>query len=92
MAIEKTTFRHESLQSVKGVQDILKAITKGLAKGVLCFSDEEGDIRLTPKGLLNLKVSVRKEDNHHRLDIRISWQAKPQDSSSKSLHVGHGDK
>ena len=91
MAIEKTTFRHESLQSIKGTQDILKSIIKGFAKGVLSFSDEDGEIRLTPKGLLNLKVSVRKEDNHHRLDIRISWQANPQDSKNKSLHVSHGD-
>ncbi|RAR61460.1 amphi-Trp domain-containing protein [Onishia taeanensis] len=91
MDTEKTTFRHESLQSIKGLQEILKSITKGLAKGVLSFSDEEGEIHLTPKGLLNLKVTVRKEDSHHRLDIRISWQdARPQ--SKKQLQVGHDRK
>lgn len=43
---DKSLFRHESLQSIDGVQDILKAIIKGLGKGLLSFRDEDGEIRL----------------------------------------------
>lgn len=91
MSTEKNLFRHESLQSLKGAQEILKAITKGLAKGVLSFSDGDGEIRLAPRGLLNLKVTARKEDDYHRLDIRISWQANDGAARKSTLQVGHDE-
>ena len=91
MKTEKSLFRHESLQSLKGAQEILKAITKGLAKGVLSFSDDDGEIRLAPKGLINLKITARKEDDYHRLDIRLSWQASDTKAKKSTLQVGHDE-
>ena len=91
MKTEKSLFRHESLQSIKGAQEILKAITKGLAKGVLSFSDDEGEIRLALKGLINLKITARKEDDYHRLDIRLSWQANDGKAKKSTLKVGHDE-
>ncbi|MDN3553260.1 amphi-Trp domain-containing protein [Halomonas almeriensis] len=91
MKTEKNLFRHESLQSIKGAQDILKAITKGLAKGVLSFSDDHGEIRLAPRGLLHLKVTARKEDDYHRLDIRLSWQANNGASKKSNLQISHDE-
>ncbi len=87
MAQEKNTFKHESLQSSKSIQDILKALTKGIAKGDLVFSDDEGEITLQPSGLLNLKISARKEDNQNRVDIRIRWQSDEQEVKEKPLSV-----
>ena len=84
---DKSLFRHESLQSIDGVQGILKAIIKGLAKGLLSFRDEDGEIRLAPRGLMTLKVTARREDDHHRLDIRLSWHAKPGAKRNKTLKV-----
>ncbi|MDH2293662.1 amphi-Trp domain-containing protein [Cobetia sp. 1AS1] len=84
---DKSLFRHESLQSIDGVQDILKAIIKGLGKGLLSFRDEDGEIRLAPRGLMTLKVTARREDDHHRLDIRLSWHAKPGAKRNKTLKV-----
>ena len=84
---DKSLFRHESLQSIDGVQDILKAIIKGLGKGLLSFRDEDGEIQLAPRGLMTLKVTARREDDHHRLDIRLSWHAKPGAKRNKTLKV-----
>ncbi|WP_158773568.1 amphi-Trp domain-containing protein [Cobetia sp. L2A1] len=88
---EKSLFRHESLQSIEGVQDILKAIIKGLGKGLLSFRDEDGDIRLTPRGLLTLKVTARREDDYHRMDIRLSWHARPGAKRNKTLKISDDD-
>lgn len=88
MAQIKSTFKHESLQSRKSIQDILKALTKGIGKGVVELTDDEGDIILEPEGLLNLKISARKEDSHNRLDIRIRWQTEEEEPKQKSLSVG----
>lgn len=70
----KRSFRHQSLQDVKSIQGILKAITSGIARGKITFSDEEDKIVMRPEGLLDLKVTALQEDNRNRFNIRISWQ------------------
>ena len=87
MSSSNRNFRHESIQDAKSIQDILKAITKGLASGKLCLSDDDGEVKLEPKGLLNLKVTARQEDSQSRLDIRVSWQDKDKAPKKKTLNV-----
>jgi amphi-Trp domain-containing protein len=70
----KRSFRHQSLQDESSIRDILRAINNGIAKGKLTFSDEDGKIVLRPEGLLDLKLTVAREDNRDRLTLRISWQ------------------
>jgi len=70
----KKEFRHDSLQDVTSIQQIIKAINEGLVKGKLNFSDEEGEITLEPEGLLSLKVSASQESNKHQFSIKVSWQ------------------
>ncbi|HEY7772764.1 MAG TPA: amphi-Trp domain-containing protein [Marinagarivorans sp.] len=87
MSSNQRDFRHESIQDGKSIQDILKAITKGLASGKLCLSDDDGEVKLEPKGLLNLKVTARQAECQNRLDIRITWQDKEKELKKKSLTV-----
>lgn len=87
MRQSKNSFRHESLQDTKTIQDILKAVTKGLAKGRLSFSDEDGEIVLEPKGLLNLKVTATQDETRNRLDIRVTWQTEDKAKKRKPLSV-----
>jgi amphi-Trp domain-containing protein len=70
----KRNFRHQSLQDEKSIQDILTAISSGIAKGKITFSDEDEKIVMRPEGLLDLKVTATQEDNRNRFTIRISWQ------------------
>ena len=70
----KKNFRHESLQDTKMLQALLNSVTKGIAKGELKFSDEEDEIIMHPKGLMNLKVTANQDDNRQRLTVRITWQ------------------
>ena len=77
----KRSFRHQSLQDKKSIQDILKAITSGIGKGKVTFSDEDEKIIMRPEGLLDLKVTATQEDNYNRFNLRISWQV--DDSSEK---------
>jgi amphi-Trp domain-containing protein len=84
---DKQSFRHESLQDSKTIAELLKAITKGLAKGKLTFSDEDGEIVLEPEGLLNLKVTADQEEMRHRLNIRITWHPQDKVRSKKTLSV-----
>ena len=70
----KKRFRHESLQDRDSIQEILKSISKGFAKGRISFSDEDDEIVMEPKGLLHLRLKAGQEDDRHQLSIRISWQ------------------
>ena len=83
----KDGFRHESLQDAETIGDILEALSKGLAKGKLSFSDDGGEIVLRPQGLLNLKVTARREDSRNRVDIRITWQTEKKTKQKKILSV-----
>lgn len=74
MRDNKKRFKHESLQDTDTIRELLKAITKGIAKGKISFSDEDNEMIMEPQGLLNLKLSASQEENRNRLAIRISWQ------------------
>jgi amphi-Trp domain-containing protein len=87
MRRSKERFKHESLHDAKSVQQILKAVTKGVAKGRLTFADEDGEIVMQPEGLLSLKVTATQDDTRNRVNIRISWQTDDSDKPRKSLKV-----
>ena len=83
MRERKSTFRHDSLQDSRSIQDILKSISSGLAKGKLTFTDEDDSIVMKPDGLLDLKVTAAQESNKNRINIRISWQKDDDDKKKK---------
>jgi amphi-Trp domain-containing protein len=87
MRQSKNSFRHESLQDARTIQDLLKSLGKGLGKGKLSFSDEDGEIIMEPEGLLNLKVTASEEEGRHRVNIRITWQAEENVKQKKPLRV-----
>ena len=62
------------MQDEKSIQEILKAVSSGIARGKISFSDEDEKIVMRPEGLLELKVTALQEDNRNRFNIRISWQ------------------
>ncbi len=87
MRQSKNTFRHESLQDSKTIQELLKSITQGIGKGKLTFSDEGGELLMEPEGLLNLKVTASQDEARHRIDIRITWQAEERIERKRPLSV-----
>ena len=88
MRSRKKSFRHQSLQDEKSIQDILKSITSGLARGKITFSDEDEKIVMRPEGLLDLKITASQEENRNRFNIRISWQVDDsREKKKKSLSV-----
>lgn len=92
MRQSKNSFRHESLQDAQTIQDMLKALSKGIAKGKLSFSDEDGEIVMEPEGLLNLKVTASQDEGRHRVNIRITWQAEEAVKQKKPMQLNAGAK
>lgn len=74
----KTEFRHEALLDPEDIQDVLKALSKGLGKGRLEFSDEkEGTLTLEPSGLLRLKVSAYEDEDSQQFEVKVRWEKRP---------------
>ncbi len=89
MRDEQTTFRHESLLDAAAVQDILKAVGKGVSKGKLAFSDDEGEVVLVPPRLLDLKVTATRDSSRQRVNIRLSWRVEEKPTpTGGDLRVG----
>jgi amphi-Trp domain-containing protein len=84
MKRRKNSFRHESLQNSDSIQAILKALTEGIAKGKVTFSDADDSISMTPDGLLNLKLTVSQENNRNRINLRITWDDQNKEALKKS--------
>ncbi len=88
MKQSKKSFRHESLQDAETIQELLKSVARGFARGELLFSDEEDEIIMHPEGLMDLKVTSNQEENRHRINIRITWQIeKNNKKQNKSLRI-----
>ncbi|TDO98953.1 amphi-Trp domain-containing protein [Marinomonas balearica] len=74
----KTEFKHEALLDASDIQDVLKAISKGMGKGKLEFSDDkDGELLLHPQGLLRLKVTASEEDDRQQFEIKVRWEKSP---------------
>ena len=84
MKSSKSEFRHESIQDNESIKGILTAITEGIQKKEITFSDDEDSIIMQPKGMLNLKVTASRDGNDNRISIRIKWQTEPAKQNKKS--------
>lgn len=87
MRQSKRSFRHESLQDRRTIQDLLRSLTKAIGKGKLSFGDEDGEIVMHPEGLLRLKVTASQEESRNRVDIRISWQSEEKTKRKKPMSI-----
>ncbi|ETI59883.1 amphi-Trp domain-containing protein [Marinomonas profundimaris] len=74
----KTEFKYEALLDADDIQNVLKAISKGLGKGKLEFSDDkEGELQLDPKGLLRLKVTASDDEDSQQFEVKVRWEKRP---------------
>ncbi len=93
MRQSKVSFRHHSLQNTKSIQEFLKSVAKGIDKGRLTFSDDDGEIVMEPKDLLTLKMTASQDETLNRFNIRISWQSeeeKPREQKKLTVKSGKG--
>ena len=84
----KQNFRHESLQDTETIQQLLDALTRGIGRGELTFSDEDGEMVMQPNDLINLKLTASREDGRNRVTIRITWlEDESNKKGEKSLKI-----
>ena len=79
----KKSFRHESLQDAASIQEVLLAISDGIAKGKVSFSDSDDRIVMRPEGLLHMQVTASQEEDRDRISIRVSWQVEEKQGKKK---------
>lgn len=67
-------FRHESLQDRISIEQYLEALNNGFSSGQLRFSNEDGEIVLKPRGLVNFEVRASQRHDRVRLTLKFSWK------------------
>ncbi|MCO4786107.1 amphi-Trp domain-containing protein [Marinomonas atlantica] len=78
----KTEFKHEALLEADDIQGVLEALSKGLSKGKMEFSDaKESTLELQPKGLMHLKVTASEEDGRQQFEVKVRWEKRPKSLS-----------
>jgi amphi-Trp domain-containing protein len=75
MSKEKDSdFRHESLQDRISIEQYLEALTSGFSTGQLKFTNEDGEIVLKPRGLVNFELRASRRQDRSRLTLKFSWK------------------
>ncbi len=87
MSERAKVFRHSSLQDADSIVDILQALTDGLNSGKLQLSDEDGNIQMRPKGLLELTIDAEDEGGINTLNLRLRWNDAGRKVDRKSLKI-----
>jgi amphi-Trp domain-containing protein len=85
------TFVHDSIQDRESIVEYLTALTEGIASGSLGLSSDGGEINLTPRGLLRLRVEARRGVYRTGLVLKISWRKEEPDDKEGSLRITPGE-
>lgn len=88
MADDEHEFRHESLQDPQSIVAYLEALTAGIQSGAVALKDPEGEINLSPRGLIQFQVRASKKRDRRRLTLKFSWKEESaEDQSSGALTI-----
>lgn len=81
MANKTNYFEHESLQDQDAIINYLEALTDGIKKGEILFSDEDETMLLHPQAFGRLRIRASQTKKVQELRLRISWNNKEQEDS-----------
>lgn len=70
----KREFEYESAQDRESIVKYLRALAEGFERGVLSFSDKNGDVKLEPRGLINFEVRASKKSERTRVTLSFRWR------------------
>jgi len=87
MASGSKAFRHHSLQDADSIVDLLNALTDGLSRGKLKLGDDDSDIQLRPRGLLELSIEADREDGINTLNLQLRWNDAGRKLDRKALKI-----
>lgn len=66
-------FEHESLQDTQAILNYLTALTEGIKKGEVLFSDTEETLVLRPNKVGLLKIRAKQTKKSQELRIKLNW-------------------
>jgi amphi-Trp domain-containing protein len=80
-------FQHESLQDRESILAYLNALAEGFSSGSITFSDKDGEINLSPAGLVNLEVRANRKRDRVSLTVKLSWKDAAEDHGPAKLMI-----
>lgn len=83
MAKSERDFQHESLQDNRTIVAYLRALQEGFEKGTLTLGDQDGEIVLSPDGLVRFELEANRKRNRVRMTMKFEWKEGESDRSNK---------
>ena len=69
----KDSFKHLTAVSPEGLSAYLKALAEGAETGSLPLTESGRTFALTPQGLIDLGLKVRRKNGRARLTLDLAW-------------------
>ena len=88
---KKLKFDHESIEDTESIIKYFETIADGFAKGGLKFGNGKKVIKLSPTGLLKLKINVGKNDNKVKLSLDLEWKETKDKKKNSTLLIETDD-
>lgn len=73
MGSETKRFHHRSLQDADSIVELLEALIEGIQKGKLTLTDDDDEVQLRPRGLLDLTIEAEDDSGRNSLNLRLRW-------------------
>lgn len=81
---KKREFDYESLQDTTSIVKYLNALADGFEKGVLTFSDKNGELTLEPRGLIDFEVRASTKRDRTRVTLMFTWKPARDDEDEET--------
>lgn len=69
-----TRFEHRSLQDAQSIVRYLEALCAGFDQGRLTFRSGADKLEVAPRGLLDLRIAARQDDDEVKIALRVKWR------------------
>lgn len=84
MSRDKREFEYDSLQDTQSIVKYLTALADGFEKGLLKFSDKNGELQLEPRGLVDFGVRASKKRERTKVVLTFTWKPAGEDSDNEA--------
>lgn len=81
-------FKHASIEDTESIENYLNELVKGFQKKEISFKNNEEEIVMNPKGLIDFDIKAKSKDGKSKVYIKLSWKERDKNETlSKNLEI-----
>jgi len=72
----ESEFKYKSVQDCQTILKYLAELGAGFSSGKIEFRNEDDEISLHPKGILNVEIKASNKDGKGKITLKMTWKEK----------------